>query len=155
MKRTGELVFGIIGSLFNLIAISFVGLLVVSMSSVSVNEQFQNELVTEMEKNYANNPNLQDIDPQSFADTVVAFTDGFGPFGWFFIVCFVISLVLGIVACIQAYKAKNKKANMAGWLFIVAAIFAGIISFTSFAYYIAAIICFVRKPKTENQTLVN
>lgn len=63
----------------------------------------------------------------------------------------VISVVLGIIAFV--YLMKNKSMNATGGLLIAAGVLSGLISITSILYYIAAIMCFVRKPKPTDQTL--
>ncbi|MGG0658177.1 DUF4064 domain-containing protein [Rummeliibacillus pycnus] len=149
MKRTVEIVFGIIGSFFNILAIGFMGLMMIGMTELKNSAQTQDDLIAEFENQFSTDPQLQDIDMQSFTNSMNSIIHGFGPFGWFTLICFIISLVLGIIAMVQVYRAKDKKANFAGAMFIVAAVFAGIISPTSIVYYIAAIICFVRKPIEE------
>ena len=149
MKRTIEIVFGVIGSLFNIIAIGFMGLMVIFMNGFQNNTQAQDELIAEFEKQFSEDPQFQTIDMQSFSDSMLSVINGFGPFAWFIIICFIISFIVGIIAMVQVARAKDKKANLAGTMFIIAAVFAGILSPTSVIYYIAAIICFVRKPKVE------
>lgn len=149
MKRTVEIVLGIIGSFFNVIAIAFIGIMVKGVSEINNNTQFQDELVEEFKMKLSNDPQFQEIDIQQFAESMVSVINYLGPFGWFIIVCFIISLIVGIVAMVLAVQAKDKKATFAGIMFLVAGVFAGIISLTSIVYYSAAIICFVRKPKVE------
>ncbi|WP_102693723.1 DUF4064 domain-containing protein [Rummeliibacillus pycnus] len=149
MKRTIEIVLGIIGSFFNIIAIALMGLMMVLMNGLQNNKQAQDEMFAEFEKQFSEDPQLQDIDMQSFSDSMITIINGFGPFSWFIVVCFIISLIVGIIAIANVARAKDKRANFAGAMFIVAAVFSGIISITSIIYYIAAIICFVRKPKEE------
>lgn len=147
MKRTVEIVFGIIGSFFNVIAIASMGLMVVGINELKNNTQFQNEMITEFERQAKDNPESSQMDVQTFTTNTNLIMNNFGPLFWFILICFIISLILGIIAIIQAVKAKDKKANFAGGLFIAAAVLAGFLSPTSIVYYIAAIICFVRKPK--------
>ena len=75
------------------------------------------------------------------------FIDLFGLFGWGFIILLVISLVLNIIGIVSVNK--NKKPKNAGILFIVAGLFAGVLSLTSILLYVAAIMCFVRKPPIQ------
>ncbi len=152
MKRTVEVVFGIIGSLFNALAITFMGIMLAGMNQLKNNTQIQDELVSQFENEFSKDPQFQDIDVQSFSNSMMSVINSFGPLGWFIIICFIISFVLGIIAMVSAVRAKEKKANFAGAMFIVAGVLGGILSPTSIIYYIAAIICFVRKPKVVETT---
>ncbi|MGM9966370.1 MULTISPECIES: DUF4064 domain-containing protein [unclassified Rummeliibacillus] len=149
MKRTIEIVLGSVGTLFNLIAIAIMGLIVKLVSEVKNNTQLQDELVTEFKNQLTNDPQFKDTDIQAFAESMVSAINFLGPFGWFIIICFIVSVVAGIVGIVQAVRTKNR-ANFAGSMFIVAGVFAGILSLTSIVYYIAAIMCYVRKPKAES-----
>lgn len=148
MKRTIEIVLGSVGTIFNLIAIAIMGLMVKLVSEIKNNAQVQDELVAEFKNQLTNDPQFKDTDIQTFAESMVSAINFLGPFGWFIIICFIISVVAGIVGIVQIVKRKNK-ANFAGIMFLVAGVFAGILSLTSIVYYIAAIMCFVRKPKAE------
>jgi len=127
------------------------GFLMFLMNGLQNNQQAQDEMFAEFEKQFSEDPQLQDLDMQSFSDSMLTIINGFGPFSWFIIVCFIISLIVGIIAMVNVARVKDKKANFAGAMFIVAAVFSGIISITSIVYYIAAIICFVRIPKEEKK----
>lgn len=156
MKRTAEIVLGIIGTFFNVIGIAFIGVMIRGISEVKNNEQFQDEIVKEFKSQQSNDPQLQDIDVQIFTDGMEKIINFSGVFGWLIIACFIISLIIGVVATVKVAKVKDKKANFAGSMFLIAGVLAGILSLTSIIYYIAAIVCFVRKPKevfddTSNQ----
>jgi hypothetical protein len=148
VKRTIEIVLGSVGTIFNLIAIAIMGLMVKLVSEIKNNAQVQDELVAEFKNQLTNDPQFKDTDIQTFAESMVSAINFLGPFGWFIIICFIISVVAGIVGIVQIVKRKNK-ANFAGIMFLVAGVFAGILSLTSIVYYIAAIMCFVRKQKAE------
>ncbi|WP_397536387.1 DUF4064 domain-containing protein [Rummeliibacillus pycnus] len=149
MKRTIEIVFGVIGSFFNIIAIGFMGLMLVFINEFQNNTQAQDEFIAEFQKQLSEDPQFQDVDMQSFSDSMLSIINFFGPTAWFIIIFFIISFIVGIIAMVQVARVKDKTANLAGAMFIIAAVFAGILSPTSLIYYIAAIICFVRKPKVE------
>ncbi|MFJ8263696.1 DUF4064 domain-containing protein [Rummeliibacillus sp. NPDC094406] len=149
MKRTIEIVSGVIGSFFNIIAIGFMGIMLIFVNEFQNNTQAQDEFIAEFEKQLSEDPQFQDVDMQSFSDSMLSIINFFGPTAWFIIICFIISFIVGIIAMVQVARAKDKTANLAGAMFIIAAVFAGILSPTSLIYYIAAIICFVRKPKVE------
>lgn len=148
MKRTAEIVLGIIGTVFNIIAIVMMGIIVRVVSEVKNNTQLQDELVAEFKAQLTNDPQFKDTDVQTFADSMISAINFLGPFGWFIIICFIISLIAGIVGMVLVVRTKNR-ATFAGSMFLVAGVFAGIISLTSIVYYIVAIMCFVRKPKAE------
>ncbi|WP_284141422.1 MULTISPECIES: DUF4064 domain-containing protein [unclassified Virgibacillus] len=134
MKRTGEMVLGVIGvgmdALFMLLGIV---VLIIMNSGVGLLEQGINEL-------------------------------GYGGFNqflylfinliWIPIVSCVISFVLGIIGLLNL----SKKPNVAGAFFIAATvvsswlIFTGI-AFQSLLYLIAGIMCFVRKPDRPSVSL--
>ncbi|WP_186731293.1 DUF4064 domain-containing protein [Rummeliibacillus suwonensis] len=147
MKRTAEIVLGIIGTFFNVIGIAFIGVMIRGVSEVKNNEQFQDEILKEFKSQQSNDPQLQDIDIQTFTDGMGTIINFLGVFGWLIIASFIISLIVGVVATVKVVKVKDKKANFAGSMFLIAGVLAGILSLTSIIYYIAAIICFVRKPK--------
>ncbi|MFJ5770685.1 DUF4064 domain-containing protein [Psychrobacillus sp. NPDC093180] len=143
MSRTGEIVLGVISAVFTIIAIIGVSFLVVSGSAA-----FQDEAINaEIQQEILNDPSLTGQD----AEMVVQFLDVlpgmFSTFGWGFVVVLVISLVLNIVGIVAVMK--NRKPKLAGVMFILAGLFAGIISLTSILLYIAAIMCFVRKAPAQ------
>lgn len=148
MKRTTEIVLGIIGTVFNMIAIAIMGIIVRVVLEVKNNTLLQDELVEEFKTQLTNDPQFKDTDIQTFAESMVSAINFLGPFGWFIIVCFIVSVIAGIVGIVLVVRTKNR-ATYAGSLFLVAGVFAGILSFTSIIYYIAAIMCFVRKQKEE------
>lgn len=143
MSRTGEMVLGVISAVFTIISIIALSFLVISGSAAfqdpSLNAELQQEIL--------NNPALTGQE----AEMVVQFSDAlpgmFSAFGWGFIIVLVISLVLNIIGIVSV--TKNKKPKLAGVMFILAGLFAGIISITSILLYIAAIMCFVRKPPVQ------
>ena len=143
MSRTGEIVLGVISAVFTIIAIIGVSFLVISGSAA-----FQDEAINaEIQQEILNDPSLSGQD----AEAVVQFLDllpgMFSTFGWGFVVVLVISLVLNIVGIVAVMK--NRKPKLAGIMFILAGLFAGIISLTSILLYIAAIMCFVRKTPVQ------
>ncbi|MDI2586010.1 DUF4064 domain-containing protein [Psychrobacillus sp. NEAU-3TGS] len=139
MSRTGEMVLGVISAVFTIIAIIGVSFLVISGSAAIQDESVKSDIQQEI----LNDPNFTGEE----AEMVVQFLDVlpgmFSTFGWGFVIVLVISLVLNIVGIVAV--TKNKKPKLAGAMFIIAGLFAGIISLTSILLYIAAIMCFVRK----------
>ncbi|MDF2065310.1 DUF4064 domain-containing protein [Bacillus sp. Cr_A10] len=143
MSRTGEKVLGIISAIFTLLAIILMAIIVTTGSAAIQDEAFN----TEFEQQILNDPTLTGQDAEAIAQLVDILPSVFGVFGWGFVVALVISLILNIVGIVSISKNKNPK--LAGIMFILAGLFAGIISLTSILLYIAAIMCFVRKPPVE------
>ncbi|MCM3357602.1 MULTISPECIES: DUF4064 domain-containing protein [unclassified Psychrobacillus] len=139
ISRTGEVVLGIIGAVFNVIAIILVSLLVINGSTALQDEEFS----TIMEQEMLNDPQLTAEEAEQALGFVEVFVDLFGVIGWAAVVAFVISLIFNILGIV--FVSKNKKPKLAGIMFILGGIFAGIISLTSIILYVAAIMCFVRK----------
>ncbi|MBU9672314.1 DUF4064 domain-containing protein [Planococcus sp. CP5-4] len=148
IKRTGEKALGIIGSIFNVIGII---LSIIFITSLSGFEGSQMQM--QMEEEIRNDPNLTNSgDVEMTIDMVNSFVQGFDVLGWIVVALLVVSTVFAILAIT---KLKSfEKANTAGIFFILAGIFAGILSLTSILFYIAAIMCFVRKPPLREDELM-
>lgn len=143
MSRTGEKVLGIISAIFTLLAIVLLAIIVTTGSAAIQDEAFN----TEFEQQILNDPALTGQDAEAIAQLMDILPGVFGVFGWGFVIALVISLILNIVGIVSISKNKNPK--LAGIMFILAGLFAGIISLTSILLYIAAIMCFVRKPPVQ------
>ena len=68
---------------------------------------------------------------------------------WLIIIGLIISLILTIIGIVNIWKNKNPK--LAGTMFIIAGLSAGILSLTSILLYIAGILCFTKKPPLTNE----
>lgn len=148
IKRTGEKALGIIGSIFNVIGII---LSIIFITSLSGFEGSQMQM--QLEEEIRNDPNLTNPgDVEMTMDIVNSFVQGFDVLGWIVVALLVVSTVFAILA-ITKLKSFDK-ANTAGIFFILAGIFAGILSLTSILFYIAAIMCFVRKPPLREDELM-
>lgn len=145
MSRTGEMVLSVISAIMTLLSIILVTVLVVSGSSILKDEEFKKEF----ESTISNEPTFTETDLQLINDNMSLAIDAFSIFGWVFIIILVISLILNIIGIMSISKNKNPK--LAGIMFILAGLFAGVISLTSILLYIAAIMCFVRKPPVQIQ----
>lgn len=143
MSRTGEIVLGIISALFSLGSIILLSIVVINGSSATQEEGF----ATEVEQIIMSDPNLTSQDAELFIENLDPIINFFSILGWGFVIVLVISLVLNILGIV--FVMKNKKPKLAGIMFIVAGLFAGIISITSILLYIAAIMCFVRKSPVQ------
>lgn len=141
MKRTGEKVLIVIASIFNVIAIIFTAIVMagakVIVGDATFAQTIYDSLVATAE------PGVEELN----VDEIQSILDMAAPYinvvGVTAIIVALIGLILGIVAYV--FINKNKKMSTAGALLIVAGVLSGGISLTSILYYIAAILCFVRK----------
>lgn len=143
MSRTGEIVLGVISAIFTVLAIILVSIFVANGSAAFQDEAFNAEIQQEI----LNDPTLTGQDAEMVAQVFDVLPNAFTALGWGFVIVLVISLVLNIIGIVAI--TKNKKPKLAGIMFILAGLFAGIISLTSILLYIAAIMCFVRKPPVQ------
>ena len=143
MSRTGEMVLGVISAIFTALSIILISLLVIGGNSAIQDDAFN----TEIQKEILNDPSLTSQDAEAVAQVFDVLPGVFSAFGWGIVVVFVISLILNIIGIVNISKNKNPK--LAGIMFILAGLFAGILSLTSILLYIAAIMCFVRKPPVQ------
>jgi phosphoglycerol transferase MdoB-like AlkP superfamily enzyme len=143
MSRTGEIVLASISAVFTVI-----GIILLAMLVVGGNTAFQDAaFISEFEQEILSDPTFTSQDAEVITQFMEVFINLFGLFGWGFIISLVISLVLNIIGIVSVNK--NKKPKKAGILFIVAGLFAGVLSLTSILLYVAAIMCFVRKPPVQ------
>ena len=145
MKRTAEKVLSIISLIFTVLGIIGSFFLVGFMKLVN-----GGEIGDEIEMELFSDPSMTPADVEG----VLLFFDFLEGFSWFFVVVLIISLIATIVGMVFMWNDKN--AKLAGIMFIVAGLFAFLISPTSIMLYVAAILCFTRKPPLdgENQSFV-
>lgn len=139
MSRVGEVALGIIGTILNVILLIVVTLAVVGASNadtVELKQMFEEEIVLA-------DPAMTQEDVAMFNDALDVGLDIFGVVGWVLVVTLLISVILSIIAVVKVSKNKNPKA--AGILFIFAGLLSGILLLAPILFYIAAIMCFVRK----------
>lgn len=145
MSRAGEVALGIIGTILNVLLLVFVTLAVVGASNADTAElkQFVEE-------------EMMMTDPAMTPDDIVMFNeafdvglDVFGVVGWVIVVTLLISVILSIIGVIKVSKNKSPKA--AGVLFIFAGLLSGILLIAPILFYIAAIMCFVRKTPVQHE----
>ncbi|MBM7579518.1 DUF4064 domain-containing protein [Jeotgalibacillus terrae] len=137
MKRTAEGVLTIIGIVVNVLMIA---------GALFLGALFEDPAVQqEMEMEFQNDPAFADagVDP-------AVVTDLFASLGLFFNVVVIISTVLSIIA-LFAMK-RNKKPKLAGGLLIASTLVVAVGTvllgwLPALLFLIAAIMCFVRKPK--------
>lgn len=140
MNRTAERVLSIIALVFTALALipSFLLILFGKMLS---DENIQNEVTMDLKS-----------DPQFTSedvDIVLSLLDGVGTMswlGWGLVFTLIISIVMTIIGMVAIWNNKNPK--LAGIMFIVAGLFAFVLSLGSILLYIAAILCFTKKAPT-------
>ncbi|MCZ2260396.1 DUF4064 domain-containing protein [Sporosarcina sp. G11-34] len=136
MSRTAEKVLSIISAVFT--ALSIVG----SLIGLAFFKGFISDPVmrAELEADFLSDPAFAQQD----VEILFMVMDSFVGFSWLIIVGLIISLIVTIVGIVAIWNNKNPK--LAGAMFIVGGLFAGILSLTSILLYIAAVLSFVRKP---------
>ncbi|MET1014278.1 MAG: DUF4064 domain-containing protein [Paenisporosarcina sp.] len=138
MSRTGEVALGIIGTILNFLLLIIVAIAVFSASAVD-SAEFQQM----MEQEIMADPNMTQEDMEYVNDMIAVVMDVMGVVGWVVVGLLLLSVVLSIIAVVQV--SKNKSPKTAGILFIFAGLLSGILLLAPILFYIAAIMCFVRK----------
>lgn len=145
ISRTGERVLGIIGIVFNVIGIILLAWLITSISSLEGTPEFE-----EFQQDFMNDPAFEG-NPQEAQMVLDLIINGAGVIGWIIVAMFVLSTIFAIIAVVNLKNGRNIK--VAGIFFILAGLLAGVLSLTSILFYIAAIMCFVRKPPMREDEL--
>lgn len=149
INRTGEKVLGIIGIVFNVLTIILVAIMIASLGGFEGSQEHQ-----QVEQELLNDPMFTNPEEAQMAvDFFNSFMAGFGVVGWVLAGLLVISTILTVLALINLTKGRN--AKLAGVFFIVAGLFAWILTPTSILFYIAAIMCFVRKAPMRDDELLH
>lgn len=143
ISRSGEKILGVIGIVFNLLAIALIVFSIFSLGNVENDPEFRQFL----EEQIMADPNMTDVgDVQGLVDGLLT---SFDVIMWVLVGLLAISTIFALLAVGRLGKKGN--ANMAGVFFIVAGLFAGLLSLTSILFYIAALMCFVRKGRNDNE----
>lgn len=145
ISRTGERVLGIIGIVFNVVGIILLAWLITSISSLEGTPEFE-----EFQQEFMNDPAFQG-NPEEAQMVLDLMVGGAGVIGWIIVAMLVLSTIFAIVAVINLKNEHN--AKIAGIFFILAGLLAGVLSLTSILFYVAAIMCFVRKPPMREDEL--
>ena len=143
MSRAGEVALGVIGTILNIILLIFVTLAVMGASNANTDElkqMFEEEIVL-------SDPNMTPEDIAVFNDAVDVGIEVVGVVGWVVVVTLLISIILSILGVVKVSKNKSPKA--AGIMFIFAGLLSGILLLAPILFYIAAIMCFVRKTPVQ------
>lgn len=144
MSRAGEVTLGVIGTILNVILLIFATLTVVGASNANPDEMKQM-----LEKEIMlSDPSMTAEDIAVFNDVVDVGLNVVGVVGWVIVVTLLISVILSILGVVKVSKNKSPKA--AGILFIFAGLLSGILLLAPILFYIAAIMCFVRKTPVED-----
>ncbi|WP_422122186.1 DUF4064 domain-containing protein [Planococcus sp. X10-3] len=145
ISRTGERVLGIIGTVFNVITILLLVWLITSLSGLEGTAEFE-----EFQQDFMNDPMFEGS-PEEAQMVMDFFVEGAGIIGWVTVAILVLSTIFAIVALMNLKKIRS--AQLAGIFFILAGLLAGVMTPTSILFYIAAIMCFVRKPPMREDEL--
>lgn len=146
MKRTVEKVLTMAAIICSVLGIGLMSVIIFGIGVVFDDPNTVEEIVVEQ-----NQTGQEQITVEEMQEAINVIQPFVNTFGWVIVALLVISVVLGIIAFV--YLMKNKSMNTTGGLLIAAGVLSGLISITSILYYIAAIMCFVRKPKPTDQTL--
>lgn len=138
MNRTAERVLSIISLVLTVLALIPGFLLVVfgkALSEGPFREEIEMELISDPEFSIEE------------ADFMLSMLEWVGGFGWFAVVVLIISLIVTIVGITAIWNNKNPK--LAGIMFIIAGLFAFVLSLGSILLYVAAILCFTKKAPAQ------
>lgn len=141
MKRTGEKVLSIIATILNFLSVGFLVIIILSSQVIADDPMFQTEIENQFSASGLTGDEIQET--MVLYDGFVGFVSGLG---WLFVVFGLIAIILAIVGTVKV----NKNAKLAGILFIISALLSGVISLPGILLIIAAIMCFVRKPKQQD-----
>ncbi|MFS0691000.1 DUF4064 domain-containing protein [Sporosarcina sp. 179-K 8C2 HS] len=140
MNRTAEKALSIIAAVLTAIGVVF-GFLVMAVVNLIKNDpSFKQDFEADMMAD----PSLTQAD----IDAILTLFNIMGGFFWLLIIGLIISLVLNIIGIVNIWK--NKNAKLAGIMFIIAGVLGGILSLSSILLYVAAILCFTKKPTLQD-----
>ncbi|WP_226037726.1 DUF4064 domain-containing protein [Aquibacillus saliphilus] len=135
MRRTGEIVLGIIGALLYGFLVALGGVMIWLSKSEGLLQDIFDEMTREFE-------------PGQGVGNFDGFVDTLSSGGWFFLIVSVIAVILGIVSIILI--KGNKMPRIAGIIFIITAVVGSVITvgfgiIAGIFYLIAGIMCLARK----------
>lgn len=140
LNRTAEKVLSIIALVLNVIGaiVAFIGLAVFNLlkNDPSFKQEFEMEMMAD--------PALTSAD----IEAMYAVMNVLGGFIWLIIIGIIISIVLNIIGIVNIWK--NKNAKLAGIMFIIAGALGGLLSLQSILLYVAAVLCFTKKPPLQD-----
>ncbi|WP_158233778.1 DUF4064 domain-containing protein [Sporosarcina sp. P3] len=136
INRTAERVLGIISAILLVLGVIGSALVAFIWNMASTDPAFMDEfregIVSEGVLN------TEEI------DMFMSFMGSFSTIIWVLVAVAFIGLVLNIIGLVKVWN--NKSPKTAGTVFIVAGLLGGILSLASILLYIAAILCFTKKP---------
>ncbi|MCC5802485.1 MULTISPECIES: DUF4064 domain-containing protein [Rossellomorea] len=140
VKRTGEVIMGVIGIVLSAL-FSIIGIVL----NMGMNSP---EVMSQIEEGMESDPNLQESGMT--AGDMSAIMETAESMGSYLVILGIIASILGIIAVMTI--VKNKKPVLSGIMFILAALVVGLgtIGFgfiPGLLFLIAGIMAFVRKPK--------
>jgi hypothetical protein len=143
VKRTGEVVMGVIGIILSAL-FSIIGIVLnMGMSNP--------EFMSQLEEGMESDPNIQNA--EMTAGDLSSIINAAESTGSYLVILGIIASILGIIAVLTI--VKNKKPVLSGIMFIIAALIIGLgtIGFgfvPGLLFLIAGIMALVRKPKTTD-----
>ncbi|CAM3219552.1 DUF4064 domain-containing protein [Filibacter tadaridae] len=143
MNRTAEKVLSIISAVFTVIGVILSFITMAFLNYIKSDPAVRSEIEAELLTDPAFKPGDMEI--------VFGIFDALGGFMWLIIIALIISLILTIVGIVSIWNNKNPK--LAGTMFIIGGLLAGILSLTSILLYIAGILCFTKKPPLQDKTI--
>jgi len=145
LNRTAEKVLSIIAVVLSTIGVVFGFLFMAVINLMKSDPTFKMEFENEIMSDPAMTP--ADLDAMYTIFNVM------GGFIWLIIIGMLISVILAIVGIVNIWKDKN--AKLAGIMFIIAGVIGGLISLPSILLYVAAVLCFTKKPPLQDNLYVD
>lgn len=140
LNRTAEKVLSIIAVVLTAIGVilGFIGMAFINLvkNDPTIKQDFESEMLSD--------PAFTPAD----LDAMYAVFNVMGGFMWLIIIGMVISVVLNIIGIVNIWN--NKNAKLAGIMFIIAGVLGGLLSLPSILLYVAAILCFTKKPPLQD-----
>ncbi|WP_303966960.1 DUF4064 domain-containing protein [Sporosarcina ureae] len=136
INRTAERILGIISLILLTLSVVGTALIAFFWNMASTDPTFMEEFRMEIV-----NEGVLNTDE---VDMFMSFMGSFSTVIWVLVVVAFIGLVLNIIGLVKVWN--NKSPKTAGILFIIAGLLGGILSLPSILLYIAAILCFTKKP---------
>lgn len=141
LNRTAEKVLSIIAVIMTAIGV-IVGFIAIAIFNLVKNDP---AAMRDIEMEMMADPAMT----QAEMDAIYGAFSVMGGLIWFLLIAMIISVVLNIIGIVNIWKDKN--AKLAGILFIIAGLLGGILSLPSILLYVAAILCFTKKPPLQDE----
>lgn len=136
INRTAERVLGIISAVLLTLSVLGAALVAFIWNMASTDPTFMDEFrIDIVDEGVLNTEEV---------DMFMSFMGSFSTIIWVLVAIAFIGLVLNIIGLVKVWN--NKSPKTAGILFIIAGLLGGFLSLPSILLYIAAILCFTKKP---------